>query len=237
MEASVLPWTALGAGVLTFVSPCILPLLPAYIGFMAGSAASGTADGGSRRGHVLRQSLLFVAGFTVVFVALGVSASLLGGVLDGLGDVLDIVAGVVLILLGVLMSGVIRLPWLYADARIDLTKARRFGSWSSLVMGMAFAFGWSPCVGPILGAILMMAADSARASTGALLLVLYSIGLGVPFVVVGLLLDRLGGLLAWLKRHSLVINRIAAAVLILVGLLILVGRMDDVAGWLTVLFA
>jgi len=236
METSVLPWTALGAGVLTFVSPCILPLLPAYIGFMAGSAVSGGTDTGSRGGHVLRQSLLFVTGFTVVFVTLGVSASVLGGVLDGFGDVLDRVAGVVLIVLGVLMSGVIKVPWLYADARIDLRKARQFGSSSSVVMGMAFAFGWSPCVGPILGAILMMAADSARASSGALLLALYSIGLGVPFVVVGLLLDRLSGLLAWLKRYSLAINRVAAVVLILVGLLIVAGWMDEVAGWLTVLF-
>jgi len=230
MSSGIVPFAALGAGVLTFVSPCILPLIPAYIAFMTG-VSTGDGDGEARRlPRVLAQALLFVLGFTLVFVGMGASASALGGFLARGSDVFDVVAGVLFVVFGVLMLGVIKVPWLYAEARFDMAGARRFGGLAALAMGMAFAFGWSPCVGPILGSILMMAADTAEAGRGAALLAVYSLGLGVPFVVTALLLDRLVRPLSWLKRHALVINRVAAVVLIVVGVLIALGWMSAVVG-------
>lgn len=233
MSSGIVPFAALGAGVLTFVSPCILPLIPAYIAFMTG-VATGAGEGKRRRApRVLMQALLFVLGFTLVFVGLGASASALGGILARGSEVLDVIAGVLFVVFGVLMLGVIKVPWLYAEARFDMARTRRFGGLAALVMGMAFAFGWSPCVGPILGSILMMAADTAEAGKGAALLAIYSLGLGVPFVLTALLLDRLAQPLSWLKRHALVINRVAAVVLIVVGVLIALGQMGVLAGALS----
>lgn len=233
MSSGIVPFAALGAGVLTFVSPCILPLIPAYIAFMTG-VATGAGEGERRRApRVLMQALLFVLGFTLVFVGLGASASALGGILARGSEVLDVIAGVLFVVFGVLMLGVIKVPWLYAEARFDMARTRRFGGLAALVMGMAFAFGWSPCVGPILGSILMMAADTAEAGKGAALLAIYSLGLGVPFVATALLLDRLAQPLSWLKRHALVINRVAAVVLIVVGVLIALGQMGVLAGFLS----
>lgn len=233
MSSGIVPFAALGAGVLTFVSPCILPLVPAYIAFMTG-VATGAGEGEERRApRVLVQALLFVLGFTLVFVSLGASASVLGGFLARGSEVLDVIAGVLFVVFGVLMLGVIKVPWLYGEVRFDMARTRRFGGLAALVMGMAFAFGWSPCVGPILGSILMMAADTAEAGKGAVLLAMYSLGLGVPFVVTALLLDRLARPLSWLKRNSLVMNRVAAVVLIVVGMLIALGQMGVVAGALS----
>lgn len=233
MSSGIVPFAALGAGVLTFVSPCIIPLIPAYIAFMTGLATGAGAGEGRRAPRVLAQALLFVLGFTLVFVGLGASASVLGGFLARGSEILDVVAGVLFIVFGVLMLGVIKVPWLYGEARFDMARARRFGGLAALVMGMAFALGWSPCVGPILGSILMMAADTAEAGKGAALLAIYSLGLGVPFVVTALLLDRLARPLSWLKRNSLVINRIAAVVLIVAGVLIALGQMGVFAGVLS----
>jgi cytochrome c-type biogenesis protein len=123
---------------------------------------------------------------------------------------------------------------LYGEARFEMQKARKFGSLAALVMGMAFAFGWSPCVGPILGSILMMAANTAEVGRGALLLALYSLGLGIPFVLVAVMLGRVKPLLNWLNRHALVINRVAGVVLMMLGILILTGWIGPVVGFLSI---
>lgn len=225
--------TAAGAGVITFVSPCVLPLIPGYIAFMTGLSSSEVADEKRPLSQVLVPSLLFIAGFTSVFVALGASASVVGGFLRANRQLLETVAGVVVVLLGFFMLGIVKVPWLYGEARFSMEKSRRFGKLAALVMGMAFAFGWSPCVGPILGSILMMAASSAEAGRGALLLAVYSLGLGVPFLVVSLMLGRVRPILAWLSRHSLAINRAAGVVLITLGTLILTGTLGTVVGFLS----
>lgn len=225
--------TAAGAGFITFVSPCVLPLIPGYVAFMSGMSAAEVAGEERKLEDVLAPALLFVAGFSIVFVALGASASALGGFLSANRQLFEAVAGLVIMLLGFFMLGIVKVPWLYGEARFEMQKARRFGPLAALVMGMAFAFGWSPCVGPILGSILMMAANSGQVERGALLLGAYSLGLGVPFVLVAVLLGKVRPVLNWLNRHSLVINRVAGVVLMVLGALILTGRIGMVVGFLS----
>jgi cytochrome c-type biogenesis protein len=211
---------AFGAGVVSFLSPCVLPLIPGYVSFITGMSLGDLQAPRRRAAVVLVPSALFVAGFTLVFVALGASASMLGSLLVAYRAPLARVSGVVIFVLGFLMLGVVRVPWLSGEARFDMARARSFGRWASLLAGMAFAFGWTPCVGPILGSILVLAGQSAQVGTGALLLLAYSLGLGVPFLLVALLLGRLAGALSWLKRHSLAIDRVAGVILMVLGLAI-----------------
>lgn len=224
---------AFTAGVLSFLSPCVLPLIPAYLSFMTGLSASELSDEKRSVSKVLVPALLFVAGFSLVFVAFGASASVLGQMLLGYRDVIEKVAGIALIGFGVLMLGIIKLPWLYGEARMDLGRTRKFGRWAAFVMGVAFAAGWTPCVGPILGSILALAGSSGSVATGVLLLLAYSLGLGLPFVAVALLFGRLGGALSWMNRNALAMNRFAGAVLIIVGALIFFGQLGVLATWLT----
>jgi cytochrome c-type biogenesis protein len=209
--------TAFGAGLVSFLSPCILPLIPGYISFMSGRSLAELSGGDRRLRDVMVPAALFVVGFSIVFVALGASASLLGSLLSGYRDVLARVSGVLIFLLGFLMLGIVRVPWMYGEARFDLAKSRRFGNWAAPVMGMAFAFGWTPCVGPILGSILMMAGRTGSVAQGVALLLAYSAGLAVPFLLVAALLGRLTGVLRWLGRHALALNRVSGVVLMVLG--------------------
>lgn len=220
------------AGGLSFLSPCVLPLIPGYLSFMTGLSTAELAAG-RERGRIVFPALLFVLGFSAVFVALGATASVLGRVLLDYRDVIEKIAGLAVVGFGILMLGIIKVPWLYGEARADLERSRSFGRGASFVMGAAFAAGWTPCVGPILGSILTMAGSAGGVAEGSLLLVAYSMGLGVPFVLVALLFGRLTGALSWLSRHSLVINRVAGTLLVVVGLLILTGQFGAMASWLT----
>jgi len=223
---------AFTAGLLSFLSPCVLPLIPGYLSFMTGLSTSELSDSDRSVSRVMVPAVLFVVGFSLVFVAMGASASVIGQFLDAYRVLVERIAGIAVILFGVLMLGVIKVPWLYGEARADMTSARRFGHGASLVMGMAFAAGWTPCVGPILGSILALASTSGSAAQGALLLLAYSLGLGIPFLAVALLFGRVKPLLAWLNRHSLMVNRVAGAMLIAVGVLIFSGRLGALASWL-----
>lgn len=223
---------ALIAGVVSFLSPCVLPLIPGYLSFITGMSTTELAEKNRPLGTVLIPALLFVLGFTIVFVAFGASASVLGTFLSAYRSVVEKVAGLLVIAFGVLMLGIIKVPWLYGEARFDLEKSRSFGRGASLVMGMAFAAGWSPCVGPVLGSILALAGSSGSVGRGALLLLVYSAGLGVPFIAVALVFGRIRGLLRWLTRHSLVINRISGSIMIAIGVLIFFGRLEALATWM-----
>jgi cytochrome c-type biogenesis protein len=223
---------AFAAGLVSFLSPCVLPLIPGYLSFMTGLTTAELSDDSRSEVQVMVPAMLFVLGFSLVFVALGASASVLGQFLSAYRDVLEKVAGVVVILFGVLMLGFVKVPWLYGEARADMSASRSFGRGAALVMGMAFAAGWTPCVGPILGSILALAGSSGSVARGALLLFAYSLGLGIPFLLVALLFGRAKPLLKWLNRHSLVINRVAGVLLIAVGLLIFTGRLTLIAAWL-----
>lgn len=225
---------AFGAGIVSFLSPCVLPLIPAYISFVTGIAPGELKGAGWR--DVMVPSLLFVAGFTIVFVALGASASALGALLVQYRAILTRLAGVVILVLGFFMLGIIKLPWLYGEARFDMARTRRFGQAAALVMGMAFAFGWTPCVGPILASILLLAGTSQNLVRGALLLAVYSLGLGVPFLLTGLLFGRLKGALGWLNRHSHAINVVAGALLMVMGAVIALGWLPTLTGWISAVF-
>lgn len=217
------------AGLISFVSPCVLPLVPAYVSFMTGMSLAELTGGERRASRVLGPVLLFIAGFTVVFVALGAGASALGFILNANKLLLTRVAGGVLVLLGIVLLDVVPLPFLHGGAGIDAATFRRFGPWASLVLGLAFPFALGPCAGPVYGAILTLAADSRSVGTGALLLLVYSVGLAVPFIAVSLVLGRLAGAVRWLGGHGKLVQRVAGAVLVVMGVAMLTGLIERAA--------
>jgi cytochrome c-type biogenesis protein len=213
---------AFGAGMLSFLSPCVLPLVPGYLSLMSGLSA---AELDTERARLLRSTLLFVAGFTVVFVALGATASAVGQTLQDHQRGLNQVAGVVIIVMGIVLAGAVSPAVLMRERRFHVSPSA-LGVYAPPVMGMAFAFGWTPCIGLVLGPILTLAAADGTVWHGVVLLVFYSLGLGVPFVVSGLALARLTGAFGWVKRHFRVINAIAGALLVAFGLLLLTGNVS-----------
>ncbi|HJT95078.1 MAG TPA: cytochrome c biogenesis protein CcdA [Mycobacterium sp.] len=222
MSVLLLPLGAFIAGVVSFSSPCCLPLLPGYLSYVS---ALPVADLGRREARLvaLRASLLFVAGFGIVFTLLGVTASVLGSyLLDNLPTLVR-VAGVVIIVLGFVTAGVVRVPWLYRERRMDLARVPRGPAWA-LPLGMAFAAGWTPCIGPILATVLTAAAATKTAAWGALLLVFYTAGLGLPFVGLALGFTRARSTLDFLKRHGQTIERVGGTLLVGVGVLFVTGE-------------
>jgi cytochrome c-type biogenesis protein len=212
------------AGIASFLSPCVLPLVPGYLSYMSGYGAS-EADGSPRLTQTTPVALAFVAGFTAVFVALGASATLLGDFLRVNKTLFAQVGGVIVILMGLVFVGAIKIPWLYREARFHPSPGA--GVWGSTLLGGAFAFGWSPCISPALTAVLTMAAGEGVSGPGrgALLLAVYSLGLGIPFIVAGIGISHLTGALAILRRHTRLINVVSGALLIAFGLLLLTGEM------------
>jgi len=233
MQGSVGILAAFAAGVVSFLSPCVLPLIPGYLSFITGYTPSELSDSTASRRAILMPSILFVLGFTFVFVAMGASASILGSVLMDYREVLVKLSGGFVFLLGFFMLGIVKVPWLYGEARFDMGKTKGFGRAAALITGMAFAFGWTPCVGPILGSILALAGTSGSVGNGVVLLLAYSLGLGVPFILTAVFLGRLTGVLSWLNRHALIVNRVAGVLLMGVGLMIVTGQLSRLGGWLT----
>jgi cytochrome c-type biogenesis protein len=221
--------TAFVAGLVSFISPCVLPLVPGYLSFLTGTSVQGDTRAAGR-GPAVAAAALFVLGFTVVFVALGSTASLAGALLSPYRDVLGRVAGVVIAVFGILMLGVVPVPWLYGEARFDPSKVRGPRRWTAPVVGAAFAFGWTPCVGPVLGSILGLAGSSADVAHGAALLLVYSLGLGVPFMLTALFLGSATPLLRRLQRHALTVQRAAGAILCVFGLAMAFGLLPLLTG-------
>ena len=223
-------WTAFSAGVLSFFSPCLLPLVPAYIMYLTGTFE--TDDVNKKRKKAVIQTLGFVLGFTIVFMILGVSASFLGRLFIAHKAVLSKLSGLIIIFFGLYMSGLIKSKYLTRDYR--KVKARTNVTFLSAIMiGMAFAFGWTPCFGPILGAILAStAALSKNVTEGVRLLFVYSMGMAIPFLLTSLFLNVFESKLALLSKHSKLLNRMAGAVLITIGLLIFFDKMYIVSNWL-----
>ena len=204
--------TAFAQGLLSFFSPCVLPLVPAYLSYL-GVSMAGTAG---KKGLLLRNAALYVLGFSVVFVAMGATATALGTFLRAHDDSIRIVSGALLIVFGAVM--LFPLPLLQRERRLPMG-GRGMGAVTAVLMGMAFAFGWSPCIGPVLASVLMMAAASASMWQGTALLCVYSLGLGVPFLLMALFLRALQRPLQALKKHMGLVRRISAALLIVVGVL------------------
>ena len=221
MTPLLLPLFALVGGMISFTSPCCLPLLPGYVSYISGLTVSELGRV-QARSVTLRAAVLFVAGFTLVFTVLGVAAGLLGSlVVRELPLVMDI-AGAGMIVLGLAMAGVLRIPWLYRERRFALHRLPT-GPKAAFGVGMAFAAGWTPCIGPVLATILATAAATRTAAWGALLLALFSVGLGLPFIALALGLNRARGSLAWLRRHGRAIEVLGGLLLVGVGILFVTG--------------
>ncbi|TAM86986.1 cytochrome c biogenesis protein CcdA [bacterium] len=225
---------ALLAGLLSFASPCILPLVPAYLSFLAGVsfesiAAEQRAPAVTRR--VVAAALAFAAGFVIVFVLFGVSATLLGRLLSAHLDLLEKVAGVVVVLFGIHVSGLVRLRPLSRELRFHPVTARA-GVLPAFAMGLAFAFGWTPCVGPVLAAILALAGRQTSIWHGAALLACYGAGIGIPFVAAAAAVNPFLRLAARARRYVRAIELTLSALLIATGALMAAGSLASVSGWL-----
>jgi cytochrome c-type biogenesis protein len=222
---------AFGAGVVSFLSPCVLPLVPSYLSMMSGV---GTADLASPdavgRGRLIRSTLLFVAGFTVVFAALEATASGVGHALRDHQQVLSEVAGGAIVVMGLVFAGVARPAWLVRERRLHV-RPSRLGPWAAPVMGMAFAFGWTPCIGPALAAVLGLASSSHTLGRGELMLVAFSFGLGVPFVALGTAFGRLAGVLGFARAHVRSINLVSGLLLAALGVLLLTDSVSILSTW------
>jgi cytochrome c-type biogenesis protein len=224
---------ALFAGLISFISPCVLPLVPPYLCFLAGTTFE----------HVLARepsslvarkevmtAMLFVAGFSTVFVALGAGASAIGGLLREHSYLLSIIAGVAILVMGLHFLGVFRIPFLHSTARIDVPKP--IGPLGAYVMGLAFAFGWTPCIGPVLAAILAVAASEATVARGAGLLAVYSLGLGIPFVLAAFAIGPFVRGLGRVRNRLHVVEKIMGGMLVLTGIAFLMGWVTQASFWL-----
>ncbi len=221
MSPLLLPIVATVAGVISFSSPCCLPLIPGYLSYVSALPVSELGRPHSRA-LTLRATLLFVLGFTLVFTVLGVSLALVGAAVVRNLPVVTRLSGVLIIIMGLAMLGFVRIPVLYRERRLDLARVPS-GPKGAFFLGMAFAFGWAPCIGPVLATILATAAATQTAVWGAILLVFYSLGLGIPFVGLALGFQRARGSLDWLQRHGRGIERFGGVMLVGVGILFLSG--------------
>jgi len=233
MAADVSIFAALIAGLVSFLSPCVLPLVPPYLVYLAGASLERLADGESppraRRETVLA-AVLFVLGFATVFVALGASASAIGSLIRTWSGPLATIAGFAIIVMGLHFLGLTPIAWLNRQKRMEVAKP--VGLWGAYVMGLAFAFGWTPCIGPILAAILAVAASEQTVAKGAGLLALYSIGLGVPFVIAAFAVEPFAAFLTRFKSYLHRVEQAMGALLILTGIAFLTGTITEASVWL-----
>ena len=221
-------FVAFGAGLLCFLSPCVLPLVPSYIGFLTGMSLP---EIGGRRRAALGHALLFVLGFSLVFVLLGASATALGRALNYYQLWLQRIGGVLIIGFGLVCLGVIKVGFLSQERRVQVEQ-KPVGYLGSALVGMAFGAGWTPCIGPVLGAILGLAATSQDLGRGMLLLAAYSAGLAVPFLIAAVALDSFLGWFQRFRRYLPWVMRVTGALLIFVGVLMVTGEFTRLAGWL-----
>jgi cytochrome c-type biogenesis protein len=223
--------TAMGAGLVSFLSPCVLPLVPGYLSYVAGHSLEELRDKPVARARSLPLALCFILGFAAVFMVLGASATALGGLLLAWRYQLSIVAGVVVTAFGLHLAGLTPFALLQRDVRFryDALGGRAVGAF---VMGLAFAFGWTPCIGPVLGAILTLGASTGKVGTGTALLGFYAAGLGLPFLIAALFTGELLVQLRRLSKFGYHLQRVAGCVLVVMGALMVTGRLENISYWL-----
>eukprot|EP01037_Dinobryon_pediforme_P013391 gene13391-13507_t len=229
-----LPAAAL-AGLLSFLSPCVLPLVPPYLCFIAGTTLEeleSEAPQAARR-DILLAGMLFVAGFSAVFVSLGATASAFGAFIRSFQVELSWAAGLAIVLMGLHFLGVFRIGLFYREARVQVQKP---GLGSAFLMGLAFAFGWTPCIGPILATILAVASSEASVAKGAVLLLAYSFGLGIPFMLAALMMGPFMAFMVRFRRYFGIMEKIVGGLLVLTGIAFLTGSIQSVSFWLLDLF-
>ncbi|WP_274427079.1 cytochrome c biogenesis CcdA family protein [Chelativorans sp. YIM 93263] len=226
--------SALFAGAISFLSPCVLPLVPPYLCYMAGVSVDDFRKAetpGNTRLALLAAALAFVIGFSTVFIALGAGASTMGAILRAWQRELAMVAGVVIILMGLNFLGIIRIPFLSREARFQ-AGGHPASLGAAYVMGLAFAFGWTPCIGPVLGPILTLAGGRDTVGEGALMLGVYSAGLGIPFLIAAMFSDAFMRFLKRFRVHLGRVEKVMGGLLVLAGVLFLTGGMESMAFWL-----
>lgn len=229
---------ALAAGLLSFVSPCVLPLVPAYLSYITGVSVDQFASDkvAGRRSEILMSALAFVIGLALIFTILGASATVIGGILLEYQDIVSKVAGVLIIVFGLQMLGILHIGLFDQQKRLDFTKRRAPGFLGAMLMGSAFGVGWTPCVGPFLGSILLLASQSNTVLSGMALLFVYALGLGVPFLLAGLLIGQLMPVLSRVKRHVRLLTYASGVLLIVMGLLVMTNQMAILSGYLVRVF-
>lgn len=231
--------TAFGAGVFSFISPCVLPLIPAYISFVSGvsidSLQESNEQAESQTAKVFMSTVVFVLGFSAVFIMLGAGAGVIGKLLFIYRIWFNRVAGGLIIVLGLHMTGIFRIGFLNYEKRIHV-RENPLGVLGIFLIGAAFAFGWTPCIGPILAAILALAAQQGSVGSGMFMLAVYSAGLGLPFILTGLAINKFFGVYKKMRRHLSIFEKIAGAFLIIVGVLIFFDMFSILSGFLLQLF-
>lgn len=233
MDAGLIPAmvVALLAGTLSFLSPCVLPIVPPYLAYMSGVTLPDLSTEGAARRRAIVPALFFVLGLSTIFLLLGAAASALGLAFLQYQSTLSAIAGVLVMVFGLHFLGIFRIAFLDREIRMDAGD-RGGSAFGAYILGLAFAFGWTPCIGPQLGAILSLAASEASVARGTTLLAVYAVGLGVPFVLVAAFLPRLTGVMGWMKRHMERIERIMGLLLWTIGLMMLTGGFSAFAFWL-----
>jgi cytochrome c-type biogenesis protein len=238
MNQSISLSAAFIAGILSFISPCVLPIVPGYLSFISGANVAQLKGNVAPAGLVRKvavTSLFFVLGFSTVFVALGAAATLVGYYLQQYKRAFGMVGGVIIILLGLHTAGILPIQWLLYEKRAEM-KSRPLGLLGAYVVGVAFAFGWTPCIGPILGAILLYASQQETVGQGVLLLTAYSLGLGIPFIASALAINGFFAAFSRLRAHMKAIEYVAGALLVAVGLLLVTDRLTLLAQFFSRLF-
>jgi cytochrome c-type biogenesis protein len=232
IDAALLPamLVALVAGVLSFLSPCVLPIVPPYLAYMGGISMGDMRDGVARH-RVIVPALFFVLGLSTIFLLLGFTASAFGSFVLDNQLLLARISGVVIIIFGLHFLGLFRIPLLDREMRMDAGD-RGGSAFGAYLLGLAFAFGWTPCIGPQLGAILSLAAQEGSTERGTLLLGIYALGLGLPFLLAAIFIERSMALMAKLKRHMKLIERLMGALLLVVGLALVTGAFTDFSYWM-----
>ena len=233
MHSDVPILAALIAGLVSFLSPCVLPLVPPYLVFLAGTSLERLADKEPEprvKRETVLAALLFVFGFSTVFVSLGASASVIGSLIRAYSGPLATIAGIVIIVMGLHFLGITQIGLLHRQKRLQVAKP--VGLWGAYVMGLAFAFGWTPCIGPILAAILAVAASEQTVAKGAGLLAVYSLGLGIPFIIAAFAIEPFAAFLAHFRKYLRRVEQAMGALLVLTGIAFLTGSINQMSVWL-----
>ena len=231
--------TAFAAGVVSFLSPCVLPLVPGYVSYVAGRTISPdgftTETGFTAAVRTFGLSLCFVLGFSTVFVLLGASATAMSGLLRTHLYEANLIGGAIVIVFGLFTTGLVPMPWLDRDLRVHASPSSA-GPWAAYLLGLAFAFGWTPCIGPVLGAILTLSAANATAGSGTALLAVYSLGLGLPFILAALFMRGFMAKMKAMRRTGRVLKIVAGGVMMLMGIAMITGHLTRFAFWLLAIF-
>jgi cytochrome c-type biogenesis protein len=233
IDAGLLPamFIALFAGVISFLSPCVLPIVPPYLAYMSGVSINDMSSESAARRKAVIAALFFIMGLSTVFLILGFTASVFGAFFLQNQVLFARISGVVIVVFGLHFLGVFRIPFLDQEARLDAGD-KGGSSFGAYILGLAFAFGWTPCIGPQLGAILSLAASEASVAKGTLLLGIYAAGLGIPFLLAAMFITRAMGFMNRIKRHMKVVERVMGILLVLVGIAMVTGAFTALAFWL-----